>query len=270
MSNNEWELGYSRDIALERLMVLYGFSDSFNHDQHYIDTRPELSQYREDQIFNGRGLEPYFKGLHKHRDNYSRFTNEWRDDWEAALKIIPDDLRLEDAKIAEKWGLRCDCGCGFIISFSPDFRGFILSPGPPDRTVELKTKVDIYDDKKSIKQNIENLETEASKFIENTRNNLGALDYRGFEKQKKKDISTQVQWLFWHITPPYLSSAEIETILGTSDRFYIQRCYQKMAKLLGIKLTRGWTKGRRRATQDTRAVMRINEIEAKIALKNDL
>ena len=40
-----------------------------------------------------------------------------------------------------------------------------------------------------------------------------------------------------------------------------------MAKLLGIEPIKGWTKGRRRATQDTRAVMRRNEIEAKIAVK---
>ena len=275
MDNDEGELGYAGDIAIESLMILYASSDGFKRDQHNIDTRRELFQHRQEQLLSGRGSESYFKGSLEHRDNYSRFTRECREDWEATIKIIPRDLRLEVEKIAEKWGLRIDWGCGFIINFSPDFHGFILSPGPPDSTVELKTKVDIYDDKESIKQKIENLETEASKFTENTRINLGALDYRGFEKQKKKDIATQVQWMFWHITPPYLNMTEIavriQNTTGDSvDQFYIQRCYQNMAKLLGIKLIKGWPKGRRRALQQTRAELRESEIEAKTALKNDL
>ena len=102
-----------------------------------------------------------------------------------------------------------------------------------------------------------------------------SIDYRGFGKHAKKDIATQVRWLFWHVTPPYLSAAEIATRLQNTkgdsvDQFYIQKCYQNMAKLLGIKLIKGWPKGRKRASQETRASLRRSEIEANIWQKNDL
>ena len=87
------------------------------------------------------------------------------------------------------------------------------------------------------------------------------VDYRGLEKHTKKDIATQIQWLFRHITPPYLNAAEISIYFEKNnneivDQFYIQRCYQKMAKLLGIKLNKGWQKGRKRAEQQTRGELR--------------
>ncbi|MFC1910776.1 hypothetical protein ACFLXC_05805 [Chloroflexota bacterium] len=201
---------------------------------------------------------------------FSRYTKELRNDWEVAANIIPDDLRLEVEKIAGKWGLRCDWGCGFIINFSLDFdRGFILSSGPPDSTIEVTFKIDIYDDNDTIKQQFKDQYNRVITFLENTRDNLSDMDYRGFERQAKKEIAAQIQWLFWHITPPYLNADQIANELeNTVDQYYIKRYYQNMAKLLGINLKGGWPKGRRRAKQHTRAGYFENEMEAKIGLKN--
>ena len=280
MRNNGREIGYSCDIALEQLLELYASSSEFKGDLHCMNTRLELIQYRRQQLLKGRRKEPLIPQLIKNGDNYSRLTKEWRHDWKVLLKNITDDVRLEVEKIAEKWGLRCDWGCGFIISdihFLKDIKAtltfgppgstltgelnlseFMLSPGPPNSEGRLTTTISVYDTDDSIKQKLADLKTRAKRLREIKRRNLGALDYRGFEKHAKKDIATQVQWLFWHITPPYLNAAEIAIRLqntgGDVDPFYIQRCYQNMAKLLGIKLIKGWPKGRKRDfSQDTRA-----------------
>ena len=280
MSNNERETGYSCDIALEQLFGLYDSNSEFKRDLHDINIQPDLVQYRRKQLIKGRRKEPLIPQLIKNGNNYSRLTKEWRHNWKALLKIIPDDMRLEVEKMAEKWGLRCDWGCGFIISDIHILKGikatltygppgstltgelnlseFMFSPGPPNSEGRLTTKISVYDTDNSIKQKLADLKTRAKRFREITRRNLGALDYRGFEKHVKKDIATQVQWLFWHITPPYLNATEIATRLqntgGDVDPFYIQRCYQNIAKLLGIKLIKGWPKGRKRDfSQDTRA-----------------
>jgi len=273
MGNNEWELGYACDIALELLLNLYASNSDFTADWQYVDRLTEPLQT--EMFISGGQPEPLFQAFLKYQTYYGRFCNEEQRRWKTFINIAPDNLRAKIEAFAEKWGLRCDWGCGFIISFSPDFHGFILTPGPPDSTLELKTKVDIYNDKEEIKQKFKDLEEKAITFMENTRNNLSALDYRGFEKHQKKDLATQVQWLFWHITPPYLNDAEIAARLQNTtgdivDPYYIQRCYQNMAKLLGIKLKKGWPKGRKRASQQTRAVLREREIEAKTGLKNDL
>jgi len=298
MSESNRELGYSCDIALEQLSELYASSSDFKRDCRNFNTQPELIQYRQKQLKKGRRGEPLVLGLIKNRDNYSRLTKEWRHDWKALLKAIPDDVKLEAEKVAEKWGFKCDWGCGFIVNssiFLYPLKGvltfgtpgtertvemnlsdpFVLSPGPPNSTAHLTTEISIYDNDDSIKQKLADLKKRAKTFREITQKNLGILDYRGFEKQSKKDIATQVQWLFWHITPPYLNATDIATRLQNTDGdfvdpFYIQRCYQNMAKLLGIKLIKGWPKGRRRASQQTRAELRESEIEAKIGLKNDL
>ena len=296
MRESNRESGYSCDIALEQLLELYASSSEFKRNLHCMNTRPELIQYRRKQLIKGRRKEPLFVQLIKHRDNYTWLTKEWRHDWKVLLKNIPDDARMEAEKIAEKWGLRCNWGCGCIIStihFLNDIKAtltikssdriltgemnlspFMLTPGPPNSTANLTTKISVSDTDDSIKQKLADLKKMAKRFQEITLKNYSALDYRGFEKHAKKDIATQVQWLFWHITPPYLNAAEIATRLqntsGDVDPFYIQRCYQNMAKLLGIKLIKGWPKGRRRASQQTRAEMRGGEIEAIIGLKNDL
>jgi hypothetical protein len=108
MSKDRLELGHACDIVIERLMVFYSLSDGFKHDQHNIDSRPELFQYRQERLLSGRGSGSYFKGSLEHRDNYSRLTQEWRDDWKAAIEVIPDDLKLEIEAFAKKGGLRCD------------------------------------------------------------------------------------------------------------------------------------------------------------------
>jgi len=68
-----------------------------------------------------------------------------------------------------------------------------------------------------------------------------------------------------------LNSQEIEVCEGNKvDRFYIQRCYQSTAKLLNIKLAKGWQKGRKRGQQQTRAKLRCDVIEANIDGKTAL
>lgn len=296
MSANNREIGYSCDIALKQVVELYASSSEFKRDLHDINTQPELILYRQKQLRKGRRGEPLVVQLIKNRDNYTWLTKEWRHDWKALHKNISDDIIQEFKKIAEKWGLRCNWGCGFIISnihYLKDIRAtltiessdgtftgemnlspFMLTPGPPNSTTHLTTEISVSDTDDSIKQKLADMKERAKIFRETTQKNLGALDYRGFEKHAKKDIATQVHWLFWHITPPYLNAAEIAMRLQNTDGdsidpFYIQRCYQNMAKLLGIKLIKGWTKGRRRASQQTRAVVRENEIEAKAGLKSD-
>jgi len=281
MSNNEREIGYSCDIALKQLFGLYESNSEFERDLHYISVQPELIQHRQKQLKEGKRKEPLLLELIKNGNNYSRLTKEWRHNWKALLKIIPGDVRLEVEKIAEKWGLRCDWGCGFTISdihflkyikatltLGPpgstltgelNLSEFAFFPGPPNSEGRLTTEISVYDTDDSIKQKLADLKTRAKRFREIKRRNLGALGYRGFEKHAKKDIATQVQWLFWHITPPYLNAVEIATRLQYTggdfvDPFYIQRCYQNIAKLLGIKLIKGWPKGRKRDfSQDTRA-----------------
>ena len=58
---------------------------------------------------------PIILGLIEDRNNYSRLTKEWRHDWQLLLKVIPSDVRVKAEEIAERWGLRCDWGCGFIL-----------------------------------------------------------------------------------------------------------------------------------------------------------
>ncbi len=273
--NNELELGYSCEIALERLLGLYASSDSFKRDWETINTRVELTElYRLEQFINRESL---IDMAFKNRDNFTRLTDEWRHDWEELVKVIADDARMDVERLAGKWGLRCDWGCGFIM-FSPPFGygwEFILSPEPPNSTADLTVEISVYDNNDSIKQKLKDQKKRAKEFPETTQKNLGALDYRGFEKHAKKDIATQVQWLFWHITPPYLNAVEITMRSQNTDEvycsneYYIQRCYISMAKLLGISLSKGWTKGRARAKQDTRGRLRRDVIEAKMWLKND-
>ena len=272
--NNELELGYSCEIALERLLGLYASSDSFKRDWETINTRVELTElYRLEQFINRESL---IDMAFKNKDNFTRLTDEWRHDWEELVKVIADDVKTEVAEIAEKWGLRCDWGCGFIMRPSLEYENeFVLSPGPPNDMANLSTEVTIFDDSDFIKEKIAELGKEAKRFLKTSREHSNSVDYRGFERHAKKALAPQVQWLFWHITPPYLSSSEIAAPLQNTERdsvdqFYIQRCYQNMAKLLGIKLVKGWTKGRKRASQQTRARLRKSEIEAKMGLKNDL
>jgi len=65
-------------------------------------------------------------------------------------------------------------------------------------------------------------------------------------KTNKKPIGRSVVWLFLHITPPYLSPQEISKHECTRDEFYISRCYQDLARLLHIKMKRGWQRGKKR------------------------
>ena len=271
--NNELELGYSCEIALRYLMRLYASSDCFRRDWEYINTKAAIPDiYRLEQFLNRESL---IDRAFKNRNDFSRLTEEWRHDWEELDKIIADDVKMEVAEIAEKWGLRCDWGCGFIMRPSLAYGNeFVLSPGSPNDMINLSTEVTIFDDIDSIKEKIAELRKEAKRFLKTAREHANSVDYRGFERHAKKALAPQVQWLFWHITPPYLSASEIAAPLQNTERdsvdqFYIQRCYQKMARLLGIKLIKGWTKGRKRASQETRASLRRSEIEAKIEPKND-
>jgi hypothetical protein len=253
--NEDWpERGYSHDLALRKLLELYASSKEYRSDLHSLGM--ELLPYRPSlkKMKRKDGLIPR---LIKNKDSYTLLTKEWRCDWRNLIKRLPSTLRGEIETVAEKWGLKCTWGCGLITGIqSPRFymTNFIVVPGPPQSRTYLKTEIDINDTRESIKHKAKDLERKASGFLERTRKNLNTLDYRGFESHKKKDIATQVQWLFWHITPPYLNSLEIATKLQESsgdfvDRFYVQRCYQNMAKLLGIRLTKGWPKGRKRDQQ---------------------
>lgn len=260
MTNNKRELGYSCDIALTKLLELYASREEYRRDYHAIRKMlmpylpPLSSQQRKD------GLIPR---LIEAGNVFRMWTEEWADDWQALLKLIPEGEKYEVEKVTEKWGLRCSWGCGLINSLSASpfsYRfNFIVTPGPPNSTRHLTTEISIYDNADSIKQKLKDQKSKAKRFLETTQNNLSTLDYRGFEKHVKKDIATQVQWLFWHITPPYLNAVEIAGQFqnpdgGLIDQFYIQRCYQNMAKLLGIKLIKGWPKGRKRDfSQDRRA-----------------
>ncbi|MFC2021381.1 hypothetical protein ACFLU1_06355 [Chloroflexota bacterium] len=104
--NNERKLGYSCEITLEQLLGLYASSSEFKNDEHYIVMQPELIHYRLKQLKRGRRGEPLVLGLMKYRDNYSRLTKKWGYDWKVLLKTIPDDVRLETERIAEKWALK--------------------------------------------------------------------------------------------------------------------------------------------------------------------
>lgn len=272
--NNELELGYSCEIALRYLMRLYASSDCFKRDWEYINTKAALSEiYRLEQSLNRESL---IDRAFNDRNNFSRLTEEWRHDWEELDKIIADDVKMKVAEIAEKWGLRCDWGCGFIMRPSLAYENeFVLSPGSPNDMVNLPTEVTIFDDTDSIKEKGAELGKEAKRFLKTAREHANSVDYRGFERHAKKPLAPQVQWLFWHITPPYLNAVEITMRSQNTDEvycsneYYIQRCYISMAKLLGISLSKGWTKGRARAKQDTRGRLRRDVIEAKMWLKND-
>ncbi|MFC1919680.1 hypothetical protein ACFLWX_02685 [Chloroflexota bacterium] len=271
MINNEShrEIGYSCDIAFEQLLRLYASCSEFKHDCHYINTKPEVIQYRRQQFKKGRRGDPVVLGLIKNRNNFLRITKEWRHNRRGLLKVIPDDVRIEAEKIAEKWGLRCNWGPGLIYSLEPHFYSFnfMLSPGPPNSIAHLTTEISIDDTDDSIKKKSLDIKKRFKTFKKITQGNLKAVDYRGFEKRATKDsISTQTQWLFWHITDPYLSAREI-SMIHDRDEFYIQRCYQLVAKLLGIKLVPGWTKGRKKPKHETRAEMRRSLIEAKTSQK---
>ncbi len=273
MSNTELELGYAHEIALWRLAEHYASSDGFKSDWEYLNAQLPVT-YRLEQLINRPSL---IDRAFDNKDNFTRLTDEWRHDWGDLVKAITDDARLDIERIAEKWGLRCDWGCGFIM-FSPLLGyswEFIMSPGPPNSMTNLSAEIDIYDTADSIKDKIADFKKKAKKSLDVRRENANAVNYRGFERHTKKDISTQVQWLFWHITPPYLNAAEIAARLQNTegdsvDQFYIQRRYQNMARLLGINLIKGWTKGRRRASQEARASLRRSEIEANVWQKNDL
>jgi len=272
--NNELELGYSCEIALRQLMGLYALSDCFKHDWEYINTKAALSEiYRLEQSLNRESL---IDRAFNDRNNFSRLTEEWRHDWEELDKIIADDVKMKVAEIAEKWGPRCDWGCGFIMRPSLAYENeFVLSPGSPNDMVNLSTEVTIFDDIDSFKEKIAELSKETKIFFKTAREHANSVDYRGFERHAKKALAPQVQWLFWHITPPYLNAVEITMRSQNTDEvycsneYYIQRCYISMAKLLGISLSKGWTKGRARAKQDTRGRLRRDVIEAKMWLKND-
>lgn len=258
------EVGYSHDIALQQLLELYASDRQFVRDCYTFNTQPELAEVWQKWLNLGRkeGLIP---SLMKYRDNYTRITREWRHNWQTIAATIPNNSKLEAEKLAEKWGLRCDWGCGFLLDSNAivPFM-FMLSPGPPNSYRRLTMEISVYDTADSIKQKLVGLKHRAKEFQQVVTQDLTDSDYRGFEKQPKKDISTQIKWLFWHITPPYLNAEEIVGRLENDvDQFYVQRCYQNMAKLLGIKLVKGWQKGRKRASQQPRAKLRRAEIEAK-------
>lgn len=290
------KIGYSCDIALQELLGFYTSCDQFLADCQDLNSLPELVEYRLSKmkrLSRGEGL---VISLVNYRDNYTRLSKEWQHDWEALCRPTMNNLISEVEKLADKWGLKCDWGRGFILDTAqvlyplksvlhpPQLdraltakmrlsNRFMVSPAPPSSSGHLTTEITIYDTEDSLKRKIAEFKKRAKKLRANWQKHLDALDFRGFEKQPKKDIATQVLWLFWHVTPPYLNAAEIAINIQISqgqdvDQFYIQRCYQKVAGILNIKLMKGWTKGRKRASQQTRSKLQEAELKAKKGLKN--
>jgi hypothetical protein len=127
---------------------------------------------------------------------------------------------------------------------------FIPIPQEASQKITVKIDVDVhaYDDNASIQKAITRVRKEAKAKLKNIRRDLEGMDFRGFSRGNKKDITTQVKWLYWHLTPPYFSEARIskayyESVNIYVEASYIERCYLAMAKLLGITLTKGRRRG---------------------------
>ncbi len=290
------ETGYACDIALEALVCLYDANRDFQRDRRKargiperprapmpaahdarvnednIQTTPLMKKIREDGWGDLPEGESLIHQLARFGTAFGVVTHNWCETWEAYKRTMPSERWQLVEGVADKWGLRCDWGCGFILSTTA-FKlrwdwgpGFILSANlfdplaitsvPRDVTKLLTMELRADDSTKSLNEKLRDLKALARYVQRQTRSDLRKIDYRGYESHPKKDIRTQVCWLFYHITPPYLSADEIARESDV-DQFYVARCYQKMAALLGIRLKKGWQKGRRRdLTLDLRAQIR--------------
>ena len=273
MVNIEREFGYSCDLALQNLMYLFASSATFKNDLHGVMMLPGISLYVKKRVYSGDRKDPMLESLINHKNSYAWLTGMWRKQWKMLNQNISPVEKMKVEEVAKKWGLKCNWGCGFIIGEQPSFYAykFLLTPVPPVVTKRLSIDIGINDTKYSIDHKLIDLKTRAKKSRMASIKELEAFDFRCFGKDNKKDIGTQIQLLFWRITPPYFTAEEIAENVTYSDgsrgsEYYIRDCYSDMAKLLGIKLVKGWTKGRKRDF-DHRSNIRVELIKLKMTPK---
>lgn len=259
------EIGYPQDIALETLFNLYV------NDKRLVKELDVIREEVKKSIGQSGVLQlilPHPLPLIIKKNLYSRLTTDWEHMWKAYVNVFPDSLKTDIEKISKKWGLNSTWGCGFIIflcfkrppsEYSTEISLAAMSPFhqmpiPLESRQKITLEINPYDDNASIQKMISRVRKDAKAEQKNIRRNLEKMDFRGFSRGNKKDIAPQVRWLYWHFTPPYRSAYEISVALHNSgvevDQFYIQRCYRAIAKMLGIKLTRGYQRGRKRDSDE--------------------
>jgi hypothetical protein len=223
--------GYFKDIALWELLNLYRENTLFLRDIK--------------QIPNHEILQFTFQDLHKKGSIFDMLTDKLVEIW----LDCPIDIKTNVEEIAFKWGLRSKWGCGLVLSHCIQYYDsfFLVSPGPPNSETNISIPISIIDSKKDIREKITQGKHEVKEYQMKVQKHLDRIKYLGYSSHREPDLIKEVQWLFWHVTPPYLDSEEIAERAGGYDNYYIERCYRNIAKVLGFEMKKGWQRGRRRS-----------------------
>ncbi|BAQ35235.1 hypothetical protein [Dehalococcoides sp. UCH007] len=244
--------GFRNALALSSLVEFYYNSNTFKKDVE------QLARYLPNYRTASHGLtKADIKKIFLVNDDsdYFRITNQWVELWGKRKSQLSTIVIQKINEVTEKWGLRCFWGEGFVLTCAQAAKsglwlGIILPtmlykvPGKP---VNLTLAIDGLETNKDLKERISGLAVEAERKRKQLRSYW---DRIGYETSVQDNLAKAVSWLFMRVTPPYLSPGKIAEE-ENSDYVHVQREYQKIAKLLGIKLTKGWIKGRKR-TYDRR------------------
>ena len=247
------DFDFELNIAIRLLLKLYCQNSQFLKEARGIQSQIR-NQIRKESN----------EGQHliDKRGAFQILTTDFKSDWQKIEAILSVNQKLNVRVLVERWGLRCDWGCGFLLNANEMLAStfnlvMALSRTP---TKEIKYTITPFTTVKEIREFDNHLFEYRTQF----KKNLKQSDFR-MGKTNQKPVGRSVIWLFSHITPPYLSPVEIsDQDENGRDQFYIQTCYQDMAKLLHIELKRGWQKGKRRSKlNDSRLPIR-NELKVKI------
>jgi hypothetical protein len=269
MKESQAELGFSSDIALEKLLGMYAECEAFCSDLSAVPN--DFNRALELSILTRNSIEEVFLSHGKNKFTY--LTARWAQNWHDTPAAQKDPVE----RFTQKWGLTCDWGLGLIATepWPQNWHWNFTSMPMPSTTIRLQVEVNPFTEPPGYIQRIANsVKAQIKQEWAKSRSDAVEAGFRGLESHTKKDIQSQVEWLFLHITPPYLSSEELALKTQNSEGLifagvYIERCYQSIAKLLGIELKRGWHKGRRRSRDlDLRAQIR-SELTAKTHEQNE-
>jgi len=118
-------------------------------------------------------------------------------------------------------------------------------PSPEEFKADQSLHIDFFDNREGLKQKTKAL---LQKVTDDHRSWRDHARSEGFSLFIDDNFPWKVRWLFVRLTPPYPSFDEIAMAdeKCPCDPETMRRGYQKIAKMLEIKIERGWPKGRQR------------------------
>ncbi|MFC1945066.1 hypothetical protein ACFLX5_06325 [Chloroflexota bacterium] len=274
IADEEGDFGFKRTRALIRLVNLYTGDSRFTREVARL-----RSNVRSIQTVNlkrspgdlGRDIFT-FEG-----DAGSYTISKWSQLWEHYQSTAPECDEKEVMGLADNWGLSsCKWGPGFIIdvankTYPSMLRHFEFLPTPANYNGHpFLLPVNHFLTRRKLDDAVKSLAARAEIQRQEMRESLED----GYHTNDMGDLFRwKIYWLYLHITPNYLSPDEISQVMCEAkvnygnNEYAVGEGYRAIAKLLNVKLRRGWHKGRRRDKTSLDRLKLIKEVAARLASK---